>query len=150
MVGQSQVKANLEKLEALKKSVKDIQVRFTVIGNVNKIRDDFSKLKNKIITVKVNTSTAQLDALKKKLNSIRDKTVKLNINLPKSSEVDKLEKFLGKLTSKKVKIEITITPDLTIVIKQCIAAPYRDWETDRKSTRLNSSHSAKSRMPSSA
>ena len=30
------------------------------------------------------------------------------------------------------------------------AAEYRDWETDRKSTRLNSSHSAKSRMPSSA
>ena len=27
---------------------------------------------------------------------------------------------------------------------------YRDWETDRKGTRLNSSHSAKSRMPSSA
>ena len=31
-----------------------------------------------------------------------------------------------------------------------IRAKYRDWETDRKSTRLNSSHSAKSRMPSSA
>ena len=31
-----------------------------------------------------------------------------------------------------------------------IAKAYRDWETDRKSTRLNSSHSAKSRMPSSA
>ena len=31
-----------------------------------------------------------------------------------------------------------------------IRAEYRDWETDRKSTRLNSSHSAKSRMPSSA
>ena len=30
------------------------------------------------------------------------------------------------------------------------AKGYRDWETDRKSTRLNSSHSAKSRMPSSA
>ena len=30
------------------------------------------------------------------------------------------------------------------------AEMYRDWETDRKSTRLNSSHSAKSRMPSSA
>ena len=30
------------------------------------------------------------------------------------------------------------------------AGSYRDWETDRKSTRLNSSHSAKSRMPSSA
>ena len=31
-----------------------------------------------------------------------------------------------------------------------LSAGYRDWETDRKSTRLNSSHSAKSRMPSSA
>ena len=31
-----------------------------------------------------------------------------------------------------------------------VKAIYRDWETDRKSTRLNSSHSAKSRMPSSA
>ena len=27
---------------------------------------------------------------------------------------------------------------------------YRDWETDRKSTRLNSSHSGETRMPSSA
>ena len=27
---------------------------------------------------------------------------------------------------------------------------YRDWETDRKSTRLNSSHITRSRMPASA
>ena len=33
---------------------------------------------------------------------------------------------------------------------QTFCIRYRDWETDRKSTRLNSSHSAKSRMPSSA
>ena len=33
---------------------------------------------------------------------------------------------------------------------ESLIAGYRDWETDRKSTRLNSSHSAKSRMPSSA
>ena len=33
---------------------------------------------------------------------------------------------------------------------QLLLLCYRDWETDRKSTRLNSSHSAKSRMPSSA
>ena len=30
------------------------------------------------------------------------------------------------------------------------ASIYRDWETDRKSTRLNSSHEIPSRMPSSA
>ena len=35
-------------------------------------------------------------------------------------------------------------------IKYLYELQYRDWETDRKSTRLNSSHSAKSRMPSSA
>ena len=38
------------------------------------------------------------------------------------------------------------THDISTVFKPS----YRDWETDRKSTRLNSSHSAKSRMPSSA
>ena len=32
----------------------------------------------------------------------------------------------------------------------CTWQLYRDWETDRKSTRLNSSHSGESRMPSSA
>ena len=32
---------------------------------------------------------------------------------------------------------------------RCLAS-YRDWETDRKSTRLNSSHRSLSRMPSSA
>ena len=31
-----------------------------------------------------------------------------------------------------------------------IGTAYRDWETDRKSTRLNSSHITRSRMPSSA
>ena len=35
-------------------------------------------------------------------------------------------------------------------VKKLSKELYRDWETDRKSTRLNSSHSAKSRMPSSA
>ena len=38
-----------------------------------------------------------------------------------------------------------------VTLTACALLPsYRDWETDRKSTRLNSSHSAKSRMPSSA
>ena len=45
-------------------------------------------------------------------------------------EMRKHEKYLGK----RVKRELF----------------YRDWETDRKSTRLNSSHEIPSRMPSSA
>ena len=35
-------------------------------------------------------------------------------------------------------------------VKRKSGRPYRDWETDRKSTRLNSSHITRSRMPSSA
>ena len=34
--------------------------------------------------------------------------------------------------------------------KNILTTQYRDWETDRKSTRLNSSHSGEPRMPSSA
>ena len=34
------------------------------------------------------------------------------------------------------------------IVQACLE--YRDWETDRKSTRLNSSHLKLSRMPSSA
>ena len=38
-----------------------------------------------------------------------------------------------------------------VAVMNLIFAPlYRDWETDRKSTRLNSSHITRSRMPSSA
>ena len=39
-----------------------------------------------------------------------------------------------------------------VTISQTLSAKsvYRDWETDRKSTRLNSSHEFVSRMPSSA
>ena len=43
--------------------------------------------------------------------------------------------------------EISKNPSMTDSI---VAATYRDWETDRKSTRLNSSHEIPSRMPSSA
>ena len=38
----------------------------------------------------------------------------------------------------------------TVIIEHATNTDYRDWETDRKSTRLNSSHITRSRMPSSA
>ena len=46
--------------------------------------------------------------------------------------------------------ELEYLRDLADNVEGDINCKYRDWETDRKSTRLNSSHSAKSRMPSSA
>ena len=38
----------------------------------------------------------------------------------------------------------------TEITQEKVLELYRDWETDRKSTRLNSSHEIPSRMPSSA
>ena len=46
---------------------------------------------------------------------------------------------------------VVIHPRLNGVLEwDKIVLGYRDWETDRKSTRLNSSHRSLSRMPSSA
>ena len=45
---------------------------------------------------------------------------------------------------------VTDTNGIKYKVAEFAGSVYRDWETDRKSTRLNSSHSAKSRMPSSA
>ena len=45
---------------------------------------------------------------------------------------------------------VVLSTSPTLATSTLSGVPYRDWETDRKSTRLNSSHSAKSRMPSSA
>ena len=41
-------------------------------------------------------------------------------------------------------------PGTAAFFSQVMPFNYRDWETDRKSTRLNSSHEIPSRMPSSA
>ena len=44
----------------------------------------------------------------------------------------------------------SILASRTIRMVMIVVRAYRDWETDRKSTRLNSSHRSLSRMPSSA
>ena len=50
-------------------------------------------------------------------------------------------------------VGLVVLDELNIVFKYGyfeLEVAYRDWETDRKSTRLNSSHEIPSRMPSSA
>ena len=56
------------------------------------------------------------------------------------------DKYDEALAAKNVKNAAQNTLNSATSIKAC----YRDWETDRKSTRLNSSHLKLSRMPSSA
>ena len=72
-------------------------------------------------------------------------TIKANFRIALSQEL------LNKANIRLKDAEIQeITNNITVANKQVQINQYRDWETDRKSTRLNSSHSAKSRMPSSA
>ena len=65
------------------------------------------------------------------------------------SEVEKLYNAISAKFGVQKKFSELTPMEINIL---CQGVPYRDWETqeDRKSTRLNSSHSAKSRMPSSA
>ena len=60
--------------------------------------------------------------------------------------------IVGQMTASDIvsKRELLRTQTEKYLKEKLLALQYRDWETDRKSTRLNSSHSAKSRMPSSA
>ena len=67
------------------------------------------------------------------------------VSLKRSS----LQNTLSTLGFDDAKIE-AITQHDTEHQKDVRAQAYRDWETDRKSTRLNSSHEIPSRMPSSA
>ena len=59
--------------------------------------------------------------------------------------------YLGKSTNgTEMYINKMVAEAKKVVVIGSVEPPYRDWETDRKSTRLNSSHITRSRMPSSA
>ena len=61
-----------------------------------------------------------------------------------------LPRYDGKGLKVMLVIQGTGTGTANITMNYTNETGYRDWETDRKSTRLNSSHSGESRMPSSA
>ena len=68
------------------------------------------------------------------------------------SEVEKAVSLIGQENIKQIKLidnKIVIVCEVNTNL-EALSVRYRDWETDRKSTRLNSSHSGESRMPSSA
>ena len=77
-------------------------------------------------------------------NVYADEVAKVDLRSCKSvGEIDYAAIFCGKTVS-------VFDGIGSVMLSRKTLPAYRDWETDRKSTRLNSSHSAKSRMPSSA
>ena len=70
--------------------------------------------------------------------------------IPEEYMTDQETFYAPYFKKKQTQMSTLINNVLNIAYSLKYNADYRDWETDRKSTRLNSSHSAKSRMPSSA
>ena len=111
-------------------------------GYVN-VEDNISNFQERV---------SQIEEAAKKLNNIYE-----TLNVRYSGIIDKegnkkySEYVIDKLAYANYKIdnyESRIPQLNSSLLSKGVS--YRDWETDRKSTRLNSSHSAKSRMPSSA
>ena len=104
-----------------------------VIDNLEMISRAENAIRNSVngtyLPAELRKTQSLIKQLNKKLKNMRNKIPDLNNHL-----FEQLERLNNEdLTPEQLKDE-----------------DYRDWETDRKSTRLNSSHSAKSRMPSSA
>ena len=90
-------------------------------------------------------STEQLDAvIEHSLDNVTDDCLVAGIVYEK----DGVELYGFKLDIYRASTEVRLCMDS--VWKKLSEEQYRDWETDRKSTRLNSSHRSLSRMPSSA
>ena len=101
---------------------------------------------------------AELQTVAKHVQNLEAEKCSCHTNKPKA-EFDK--ELFGKLftenfqeESKEIKVNAVNEmmhkgKSIVDVMKESMRN-YRDWETDRKSTRLNSSHRSLSRMPSSA
>ena len=82
-------------------------------------------------------------ALIQKEGAVNDSIVDVNYNQARKIQRE-VENFYYEIVTKRMSAEAAKEQTANT------ASEYRDWETDRKSTRLNSSHITRSRMPSSA
>ena len=94
------------------------------------------------------------DILEKQVPISRELNQRILEELGKLSEIStimnrEIQSLEPEIRAKKLALKEFTIDTFTNLIRQA-QGTYRDWETDRKSTRLNSSHSGESRMPSSA
>ena len=96
------------------------------------------------------------DSEKLKLVNLTTSDIQRNIEFPLTdycSRQDSVE-FFESIDTMTYSFDCALLPNTICIsaaeVVEIFAPPYRDWETDRKSTRLNSSHITRSRMPSSA
>ena len=104
------------------------------------------------MTRKSNTVTDIISGATFTLNKVTTSTASLSIKQDTSTIPTLVDSFVSAFNTANSKIKDLTKYDSTTKTAGTLQGEttYRDWETDRKSTRLNSSHITRSRMPSSA
>ena len=164
----------IKEQESAQKKLNDIMTALTNENNQNEAKQeenenakklkqidaDYTERETKIKKYQTELAKLNKDAKVKDLNKngltsdqqqAIDKANKLNLDKKNKSlddesraELQSMQDYLKEYgTYQQQKLAITEEYEEKIL-------SYRDWETDRKSTRLNSSHEIPSRMPSSA
>ena len=130
-------------------------IRKGVVYNIDKTAQCLASIVNKLTnTLKTGISQVYVGVGGQSIRSVKNTIVK---DLPAETKVTKemvIELMDANRNMKYPEQEILDAAEQEYLVdSQMQIDPvgiYRDWETDRKSTRLNSSHSGESRMPSSA
>ena len=117
--------------------------------NVKAVKAEMSKLASMANKRIARLESANLESSPAYKKWVDDGSVKFGVkgktHNELQAELSRLKNFINAETSTVRGVNNTLKE-----MAKNTGIKYRDWETDRKSTRLNSSHSAKSRMPSSA
>ena len=137
-------KISIEKLEKLEDAMSFILMidKFREPKDFEKMKDlkeeFWEKIKEALKNENILETVAEsIEKMMERLN-VPEKEIDNMVNMLEEGRVSEMFNFTANYDVQKVRAE---------GIKE---GNYRDWETDRKSTRLNSSHITRSRMPSSA
>ena len=143
-LNKSQTEKN--KAEAEKISGVDTRAQEATIDNLI-AQTSNEKVKKGLILGQIRVADAEEELKRNTADWTKDKAEETRWNIKSLQKgIDKLaEEINGMKLDNELK-ERTIDNK----VKESSLMPYRDWETDRKSTRLNSRHRSLSRMPSSA
>ena len=123
--------AEKKRLEEFQKLLSDIQKQAENLD----IENTFNPIEK--VLKQFDAATAEAKKLQEKLLSLASTP----------EQRDKVNKAIEALFAE---INAKYAEEFSIAVDELEKQLYRDWETDRKSTRLNSSHEIPSRMPSSA
>ena len=133
-----------ERLKTVKKKIQDNDIAITELENRLIERDQKNRTKRIKNTIGKYKLTTGFDETKELVHSLIKKITIQHNNKPDSRG----GYFLIKIEYRGFEESIMFMTDWAAL--KWYQVGYRDWETDRKSTRLNSSHITRSRMPSSA